>query len=105
LGKILRKISIDELPQLCNVIAGNMSLIGPRALPTYESEKIELYQRRRLSMRPGITCLWQINGRNKLSFDEWMKLDLLYLDNWSLSLDMKILLKTVPSVLYGSGAY
>ena len=56
-------------------------------------------------MRPGITCLWQINGRNKLSFDEWMKLDLLYLDNWSLSLDMKILLKTVPSVLYGSGAY
>ena len=81
-----------------------MIIIGPRALPTNEVEKIELWQRRRFSMRPGLTCLWQVNGRNKLDFNKWMKFDLEYLDNWSLWLDLKILLRTIPVVLAGTGA-
>jgi exopolysaccharide biosynthesis polyprenyl glycosylphosphotransferase len=106
LGKVLRKTSIDELPQLWNVVKGDMSLVGPRPLPTYEVEKFEPWQRRRMSMRPGITCLWQVMGRNRVtSFSEWMKLDLEYVDRWSLSLDLKILLKTVPAVLGARGAY
>jgi exopolysaccharide biosynthesis polyprenyl glycosylphosphotransferase len=105
LGKLLRRSSIDELPQLINVFIGHMSLVGPRALPAYEVAKLEPWQRRRLSMRPGITCLWQISGRSSLSFDEWMKLDLQYIDQWSLTLDFKILLKTIPAVLFARGAY
>ncbi len=106
LGKLLRKTSIDELPQLWNVVKGDMSLVGPRPLPTYEVEKFEPWQRRRMSMRPGITCLWQVMGRNRVtSFTEWMKLDLEYVDRWSLGLDLKILLKTVPAVLGARGAY
>lgn len=105
IGKILRKFSIDELPQLFNVFVGHMSLIGPRPPIPLEVEEYESWQRRRLSMRPGITCLWQVNGRNKVDFDEWMKLDLEYLDNWSLWLDCKILVKTIPVVLFGIGAY
>jgi len=104
-GRILRKFSIDELPQLFNVFVGHMSLIGPRPLPIYEVEKFEPWHRRRLSMRPGITCLWQVKGRNKIDFEEWMKLDLEYLDNWSLWLDFKILVKTIPVALFGIGAY
>ncbi len=104
-GKILRKFSLDELPQLFNVFAGQMSIIGPRALPIYEVEKIEPWQRRRLSMRPGLTCLWQVCGRNKVDFKKWMELDLEYLDNWSLWLDFKILARTIPVVLFGIGAY
>ena len=105
LGRILRKFSFDELPQLFNVVSGQMSLIGPRPTVPVEAEKYKTWQRRRLSMKPGVTCLWQINGRNNAGFEEWMKLDLQYLDNWSLWLDFKILIKTIPVVLFGIGAY
>lgn len=104
-GKILRKFSMDELPQLFNIFMGHMSLVGPRPLPTYEIARLKPWQKRRLSMRPGLTCLWQISGRNRVDFDEWIRLDLEYLDKWSLLLDFKILVKTVPVVLFGIGAY
>jgi len=105
-GRFLRKTSVDELPQLINVLQGSMSLVGPRPLPLYEVEKFEnTAQRRRLSVKPGLTCLWQISGRNEVKdFSDWVKLDLKYIDNWSLWLDFKILVKTVPAVLFGSGA-
>jgi exopolysaccharide biosynthesis polyprenyl glycosylphosphotransferase len=105
-GHFIRRTSIDELPQLLNVLRGDMSLVGPRPLPIYEVEKFESpAQRRRLSMKPGLTCLWQVSGRNDVkSFDQWVRLDLEYIDNWSLFLDFKILLKTVPVVLFGTGA-
>jgi exopolysaccharide biosynthesis polyprenyl glycosylphosphotransferase len=102
-GKIIRRFSIDELPQLFNVLRGDMSLVGPRPPLPQEVARYERWQRRRLSMKPGMTCLWQISGR-EVSFDDWMKLDLTYIDNWSLLLDLKILLKTVPVVLLGRGA-
>jgi exopolysaccharide biosynthesis polyprenyl glycosylphosphotransferase len=103
-GKFIRRFSIDEFPQLYNVLRGEMSLVGPRPPLPQEVSKYERWQRRRLSMKPGLTCLWQISGRNEVSFEDWMKLDLTYIDNWSLLLDLKILLKTVPVVLLGKGA-
>jgi exopolysaccharide biosynthesis polyprenyl glycosylphosphotransferase len=104
-GKFLRKYSIDELPQLWNVFRGDMSLVGPRPPLPSEVEAYDTWQRRRLSMRPGITCLWQISGRNQIiDFNRWVKLDLEYIDNWSLWLDLDILLKTVPVVFCGIGA-
>ena len=103
-GRILRRFSIDEFPQLWNVVKGQMSLVGPRPPLPAEVELYKRWQRRRLSMKPGITCLWQISGRNQIGFDEWMHLDLNYIDNWSLLLDLKILLKTIPVVLLGKGA-
>jgi len=103
-GRVLRKSSIDELPQLWNVIKGDMSLVGPRAPLPEEVKEYTRWQRRRLSVKPGITCLWQVSGRNEIDFHEWMKLDLEYIDNWSLLLDLKILARTFPVVLLGKGA-
>jgi exopolysaccharide biosynthesis polyprenyl glycosylphosphotransferase len=104
LGRFLRKSSIDEWPQFWNVLKGDMSLVGPRAPLPDEVREYTRWQRRRLSVKPGITCLWQVSGRNEIDFHEWMKLDLHYIDNWSLLLDLKILLRTFPVVLFGKGA-
>ncbi|HJW15292.1 MAG TPA: sugar transferase [Thermoanaerobaculia bacterium] len=103
-GRLLRRLSIDELPQLWNVILGDMSLVGPRPPLPEEVALYEPWQRRRLSMKPGLTCLWQVSGRSNLDFDRWLALDLKYIDTWSPMLDLKILLKTVPAVLSGRGA-
>ncbi len=104
LGRYLRKYSLDELPQLWSVLKGDMSLVGPRPAGPQEWARYEPWQRRRLSVTPGITCLWQVNGRNRISdFNEWVKLDLQYIDNWSLTLDLKILWRTVFVVLRGTG--
>jgi exopolysaccharide biosynthesis polyprenyl glycosylphosphotransferase len=105
IGRILRKFSFDEFPQVFNVFLGHMSLVGPRPTLPQEVKQYEAWHRRRFSMRPGLTCLWQVNGRREIKFHEWMQMDLEYLDNWSLWLDFKILIKTIPAVLFGSGAY
>jgi exopolysaccharide biosynthesis polyprenyl glycosylphosphotransferase len=104
IGRLLRRLSLDELPQLWNVLRGDMSLVGPRPPVPLEVSAYERWQRRRLSMRPGLTCLWQIHGRNEIDFDRWIELDLEYIDNWSPLLDLKILAKTIPVVLTGRGA-
>jgi exopolysaccharide biosynthesis polyprenyl glycosylphosphotransferase len=103
-GRFLRKFSLDELPQLWNVLRGDMSLVGPRPPIPEEVARYQRWQRRRLAMKPGLTCLWQISGRNQVDFDRWMELDLEYIDSWTPLLDLKILLKTIPVVLSGRGA-
>jgi exopolysaccharide biosynthesis polyprenyl glycosylphosphotransferase len=106
IGRILRKFSLDELPQLYSVFKGDMSLVGPRPPLASEIPEFKNWHRRKLSVKPGITCLWQCSGRNHIeNFDDWVKMDLQYIDQWSLWLDLKILLKTIPAVLLGRGAY
>jgi lipopolysaccharide/colanic/teichoic acid biosynthesis glycosyltransferase len=104
LGRFLRKYSLNEVPQLWSVLKGDMSLVGPRPAFRHELERYEFWHKRKLSIKPGITCLWQVNGRNEINnFDDWVKMDLTYIDNWSLWLDFKILLRTVWVVIGGTG--
>jgi exopolysaccharide biosynthesis polyprenyl glycosylphosphotransferase len=103
-GRFIRKYSIDELPQLINVLRGDMSMVGPRPPIPEELEKYEPWQRRRLSVRPGLTCIWQVSGRNQISFEDWMVLDMQYIDHWSLGRDFNLIFRTIPVVLTGRGA-
>ena len=103
-GKIIRKYSIDEFPQLFNVLLGDMSLVGPRPPVPAEVARYSWWQRRRISVRPGLTCLWQVKGRNKVSFEKWMEMDLFYIDNWSLWMDIKLMAQTMPAVVRGTGS-
>jgi lipopolysaccharide/colanic/teichoic acid biosynthesis glycosyltransferase len=104
-GRLLRKLSIDEIPNLVSVLSGHMSIVGPRPPLPSEVEGYDDYAFRRLRVKPGITCVWQISGRSAIDFDEWMRLDHEYLDNWSPLYDLKIILATFPAVLLGKGAY
>ena len=102
-GRFIRRFSLDELPQLVNILKGDMSFVGPRPPLPEEVEKYERWQRRRLRMQPGLTCLWALEGRNTLNFRRWMELDLEYIDRWSLWLDFRILVRTVWAVVAGTG--
>ena len=104
IGRIIRKFSIDELPQLINILRGDMTIVGPRPAVPREVAMYKVWQRRRLSVRPGLTCYWQVSGRNEIGFDEWMQLDLKYVDNWNLRIDFELIMKTFPVVLTGRGA-
>jgi lipopolysaccharide/colanic/teichoic acid biosynthesis glycosyltransferase len=104
-GAILRRFSLDEVPQVWNVLRGEMSLVGPRPLPLRDYEHLEPWHRKRYLVLPGVTGLWQISGRSSLSFDDLVRLDFYYLENWSIWLDISILAKTIPAVIRGTGAY
>ena len=104
-GRILRRFSLDELPQLYNVLRGDMSLVGPRPNIPAEVEQYKPWHKRRLETQPGLTGMWQVSGRSDLTFDEMALLDIYYVENWSLALDIKIMLQTVPTVLFHKGAY
>jgi exopolysaccharide biosynthesis polyprenyl glycosylphosphotransferase len=103
-GRFIRKYSIDELPQLVNVLRGDMSIVGPRPPVPKEVAVYDAWQRRRLSVRPGLTCIWQVSGRNQISFEDWMYLDMQYIDHWSLARDFNLIFRTVPIVITGRGA-
>ena len=104
-GRFLRRFSLDELPQLVNVVRGEMSLVGPRPLPMRDFERLEEWHKKRYLVLPGITGLWQVSGRSELDFDDLVRLDFLYLERWSIFLDLSILLKTIPAVLTRRGAF
>lgn len=104
-GKFLRKTSLDELPQLLNILKGEMSIVGPRPLPTYEAEQCNAYQNQRILVKPGLTCYWQCMGRNDIPFDEWIELDLKYIREASLWTDLKIIMMTCSAVIKNKGAY
>src|SRR3712207_9127734 len=104
-GRLLRRFSLDELPQLYNVLVGQMSLVGPRPLPQRDYDKLEDWHKKRYLVLPGLTGLWQVSGRSELDFDELVRLDFLYLERWSVGLDLSILLKTVPAVIRAKGAW
>lgn len=104
-GKVIRRFSIDELPQLINIIKGDMSIVGPRPILTFQMEACSQYERQRLVVQPGLTCYWQIGGRADVTWEEWVELDLDYIEDMSLWTDIKMIVKTVPAVLSGDGAY
>jgi lipopolysaccharide/colanic/teichoic acid biosynthesis glycosyltransferase len=104
-GRVIRKLSIDELPQLLNVLRGDMSMVGPRPPLPREVDEYRPTDRQRLTVTPGLTCIWQVSGRSELDFDEWMAMDLEYIDSWSLVLDLRLMLRTVPAILIARGAY
>lgn len=104
IGAFIRRYSIDELPQLVNILRGDMTIVGPRPAVPKEVAQYKAWQRRRLSVRPGLTCYWQVGGRNSIGFEDWMRLDLRYVDNWNLAVDMQLILQTFPAVLAGRGA-
>lgn len=104
-GRFIRKTSIDELPQLVNILKGEMSIVGPRPLPVYETEKCNTYQKQRLNVLPGLTCYWQVSGRNNIPFDEWIEMDLKYIKSASILTDLKLILLTFGAVIRGGGAY
>jgi len=103
IGRFLRRTSLDEIPQFINVLKGEMAVVGPRPPISKEVEHYQRWQQRRLSMKPGITCIWQVSGRNNIPFEQWMKMDMQYIDTWSLKLDFVIILKTIKVVILGDG--